>query len=833
MAISATFEADFSSFNDAVQESTKQLTDFEAGARTVEDRLQSMSDKFSGQRIIQEATLMAKAIADAGGTATLTEKELARVGRTANEAAEKMRALGIEVPASLQQLADATAKTGEETQSLSISVFDMVKAYVSAEAIIGAVKAAWSGLVTMIQESIAAASEAEQAEAALLSALQAQGTAMPSVVAAYAGYNDQLQQTSVYSGDAITSAQALLATFGVMPRDMEQATLAAANLAAKFGKDLPDAARMLGAAAAGNTEQLEKLGVEMTDASGVALDFAQQVDNINAKFSGAAADAANTYAGRMQQLGNAWSDVQESIGRAIIQNESVRTMIEGLTRLITEQNTELNNNATANNLVSDAVILLAKGLTLAAQGFDYLYKYVQNARIQLDMLGIGLSNIIPGMTYFTDDMIKATADSARWNSSMTGLQTQLAALQKELEGTRGKTVALTASQNEDAAARAQATQNLKAQQDAAKKAADEHAAEVKKLNDAMQELDSVGESWQDTLAGMNAETVAGIASYLEAGAAQGTLATAYGVTASQVKAVTIMLKEQAAAQDLATRQAQIMNKLQLDLNRTILEGSKDVLQARLADIQAQAQAQIASLQIQQTGTEEMYATIQAIADQASANLIQTTLEGDDATRASYAARVEDARIAYEQATRYSDQFTHEEIARRADALNAAEADLANWTTIVNGQLETTRQSAGAAADSIATVNREFQSFTESLGGGSVQWDVAAGQEQMQGRPISAVAAGRTPGENLIGHVSMATMQAQRAWDMHIANTLTKIQDQGGLTLAETQKPRNDVRVESGAVQLQYPIMNDPQAKDELARLVGDAIMSRLTRSGVV
>ena len=709
----------------------------------------------------------------------------------------------------------------------------MVKAYVSAEAIIGAVKAAWSGLVTLIQESITAAVEAEQAEAALASALASQGTAMPSVLAAYGRYNDALQQTTIYSGDAITSAQAMLATFGVMPRDMEKATLAAANLAAKFGKDLPDAARMLGAAAAGNTEAIEKLGVEMTDASGVALDFAQQIDNVNEKFSGAAASAADTYAGRLAQLKNAWSDVQESIGRAIVQNESVRTLIEGLTRLITEQNTELNKNATANNLVSDAARLTATAIQLTAEAFDYLYKYVQNARIQLDLLGIGLSQMIPGMSYFLEDMTAATADSARWHSSMTNLKAGLADLKAEVAATRGQTVDLTAAQQDNANVNDQLTQNLAAQEAARKKAAAEHEAEVKKLNAAIQELDSVGESWQDTLAGMNAEMVAGIASYLEAGAAQGTLATAYGVTASQVKAVTIMLKEQQAAQELATRQAQIMNKLQLELNRTVLEGSKDVLQARLADIQAQAQAQIASLKIQQTGTEEMYATIQAIADQASANLIQNTLEGDDATRASYAARVEEARIAYEQATRYSDQFTHEEIARRADVLNAAEADLANWTTIVNGELQTTRQAAGAAAESIATVNREFQSFTESLGGGSVQWDVQAGQDQMQGRSTSAVGAGRTPGENLIGHTSMATMQAQRAWDMHIANTLGQLQQQGALTLQESQKPRNDVRVESGAVQMQFPVMNDPRAMNELARVVGESIMARLTRSGTL
>ena len=87
MAIKAEFQADFSSFYDAVQQATVELRSFEAGAAKVEDQLTRMGNRFSGQKIIQDATLMAEAIERAGGVATLTEAELARVGRTANEAA--------------------------------------------------------------------------------------------------------------------------------------------------------------------------------------------------------------------------------------------------------------------------------------------------------------------------------------------------------------------------------------------------------------------------------------------------------------------------------------------------------------------------------------------------------------------------------------------------------------------------------------------------------------------------------------------------------------------------------------------------------------------------
>ena len=51
---------------------------------------------------------MVKAVEDIGGASKLTEKELARLGATTNEAVEKMKALGMEVPKGLQDIADQT-----------------------------------------------------------------------------------------------------------------------------------------------------------------------------------------------------------------------------------------------------------------------------------------------------------------------------------------------------------------------------------------------------------------------------------------------------------------------------------------------------------------------------------------------------------------------------------------------------------------------------------------------------------------------------------------------------------------------------------------------------
>ena len=131
---------------------------------------------------------------------------------------------------------------------------------------------------------------------------------------------------------------------------------------------------------------------------------------------------------------------------------------------------------------------------------------------------------------------------------------------------------------------------------AAKKA----AAELAKWQDAMVELDSAGEGWQGTLEGMDGAVVEAIKGYLEAGVSQGALATAYNLTATQVKAVASELTAETAeatksaeaakqAADAAAHWADIMAELNSagatwqdtldEIDGTVIEAIKGYLAA--------------------------------------------------------------------------------------------------------------------------------------------------------------------------------------------------------------------------------------------------------------
>lgn len=107
MAITGTFTADFSSFYDAVTKAEISLRAFEASSVKVESQLTRMVDSFTGRKIISEATLAAEAVERIGGVSNLTKAELARVSAIAGEAAEKLRAMGQDVPPGIQRIADS------------------------------------------------------------------------------------------------------------------------------------------------------------------------------------------------------------------------------------------------------------------------------------------------------------------------------------------------------------------------------------------------------------------------------------------------------------------------------------------------------------------------------------------------------------------------------------------------------------------------------------------------------------------------------------------------------------------------------------------------------
>lgn len=125
MAITGKFAADFADFYAAVDKADAKLAGFMAGAGRVETALNRAVDAFSGRKIIQEATIAAEAVERLGGLSKLTRGELEQLGNQAQEATDKMRAMGVVVPSNVQHLAnfsDRARQARVETAGLGESL---------------------------------------------------------------------------------------------------------------------------------------------------------------------------------------------------------------------------------------------------------------------------------------------------------------------------------------------------------------------------------------------------------------------------------------------------------------------------------------------------------------------------------------------------------------------------------------------------------------------------------------------------------------------------------------------------------------------------------------
>jgi hypothetical protein len=105
------------------------------------------------------------------------------------------------------------------------------------------------------------------------------------------------------TGDA-TTAQKLLQT--------------ALDISGATGKDLQSVSVALGKAFQGETTALAKLGIGYTTAELQGLKFDELLKLLNSRFGGAAAKAADTYAGKLARIGQAADLAKEKIGEGFV-----------------------------------------------------------------------------------------------------------------------------------------------------------------------------------------------------------------------------------------------------------------------------------------------------------------------------------------------------------------------------------------------------------------------------------------------------------------------------------------------------------------------------------
>jgi len=215
------------------------------------------------------------------------------------------------------------------------------------------------------------------------------------------------------------------------------------------------------------------------------------------------------------------------------------------------------------------------------------------------------------------------------------------------------------------------------------------AEEAKKMAAAMTEIHSAGKSLKDTLAQIDPIILAQVETYLQAGVSQAALATAYSLTAAQVKAVADSLKEEAEALKIEQKQITDSQARWAEYHAMKIDLSSTATSKTISDIERWEAAQIRSHQNAKTDTADFYDWLvkeEALMYQ-KADLAR--LEGDVHSKAHFEKLARDAKDAYDFATSHADQFTSAWIADLKTSSDAAASAAASWKTSMGGAIDDT------------------------------------------------------------------------------------------------------------------------------------------------
>jgi 2-hydroxy-3-keto-5-methylthiopentenyl-1-phosphate phosphatase len=129
---------------------------------------------------------------------------------------------------------------------------------------------------------------------------------------------NHMQKNLAVSNEAVIQAQARLAAFIKEEEQIIKVTKAVADFAAAKGYDLVSASDLFAKSIGSSTNALTRYGIEAKGAAGSAQRLNSIVDNTSKLFGGAAAASADTLAGKIEKLKNAFSDFgKEVVGETI------------------------------------------------------------------------------------------------------------------------------------------------------------------------------------------------------------------------------------------------------------------------------------------------------------------------------------------------------------------------------------------------------------------------------------------------------------------------------------------------------------------------------------
>jgi hypothetical protein len=175
-----------------------------------------------------------------------------------------------------------------------------------------------TAVLNYAKASVKAAAADEKAQKQLALALKNVGLGRDAAVAE--GFIQKLQSEFGVVDDKLRPAYQQLAVATQNTAQSQKLLQIALDISASTGRDLASVTGAISKAYLGNNTALGKLGVGISKADLKAKSFDEIMNQLSTTFAGAATASANTFQGSMDKLSVASANVQEIIGKGIIES---------------------------------------------------------------------------------------------------------------------------------------------------------------------------------------------------------------------------------------------------------------------------------------------------------------------------------------------------------------------------------------------------------------------------------------------------------------------------------------------------------------------------------
>lgn len=659
MPISGKFVADFADFYDAVTKAEVSLRSFQTDANKVEGALNKMVDSFSGRKVITDAQLMTEAIDRIGGTSKLTEKELARVSATAAEAAAKMHAMGIDVPPRLQTLANETKNVAATTSQLGETVTTLVKSYIGLSTVRGiadfarGMMAEASMLRDLGEQTHINVEEIQRLAGAMTEfGVDADTLArgLYKLSRGIAGEDDSVARglhmmglsfkdvADLHGEELFLTIEHGLATLQGGLRDTAAAELFGGKLGGAMARASAGIDESLGKWKALN-QVLSKDSVEAMDDYGEAVARAtKSLSAMVGNIEGRSAMALNTLTEAVQKGAGVWATTWALTKDVATQVMMLGTGTEHLARLIDQQNQANDKNAAASRAAAGAHREVAAAVDTRTQAEKFMAALEVDAAKQL-----------------TADQVK----NLEHLQAIGALNAQNAA-------------AIGVNANQFAKYHQELTKALE---------------EQKKFKAAMDEVNSAGIGWQGTLATINGTVLEAVRGYLEAGVSQGALATAYGLTAAQIKAVTMFMEDQKKQQERNDEAVKQTIDLWNEYDTLRVAQGGTATDAQIAQINRWAADLTAKMQKAKADTADFYEALAATSKAKVASVLVDWQAIGTESKSTLQQAADKAEATFQYMLDHADQFSVQTIDKYWKLATEARKAADNWGQSFTGALD--------------------------------------------------------------------------------------------------------------------------------------------------